>query len=327
MLTASRPPVSFGFTLNRNRAAMTRATAPAAHGRRGRCHSGVIVTFRGINGLSTESVLNLALVPAIRDDPLCDVLPLGVGARRIETPLGPLGLVLGEACERILASQDRCDAVFHCPAVKTLPNSASSLPRWTAASLCAAALLLSFLDGALGLVCSSCVPAVSQVSHYHHQQDKDGYRNPHSVPYPYGLVRRVLRWIWGSSWRLLSLSFFFIVDALTLFFREGQASGFSSWGLWFLARLWFISLRLERRLAFFIKRATPFSSPSHKVALLLPQGSAQHRKKFRVPALAWIAATQVGRRNLTSSQMGPLGIELKKQLTLEAKKRHAYGSG
>jgi hypothetical protein len=41
----------------------------------------------------------------------------------------------------------------------------------------------------------------------------------------------------------------------------------------------------------------------------------------REAAIAWIVANQLGRRNLTPSQKGPLGMELKKQLAAEAKKR------
>jgi hypothetical protein len=41
----------------------------------------------------------------------------------------------------------------------------------------------------------------------------------------------------------------------------------------------------------------------------------------REAAIAWIVANQLGRRNLTPSQKEPLGIELKKQLAAEAKKR------
>jgi hypothetical protein len=54
---------------------------------------GAIVTFIGLNGPRTKSVLKLDLVPAIGDEPLCDVLPLGGGKLRSENPLGPLGLV------------------------------------------------------------------------------------------------------------------------------------------------------------------------------------------------------------------------------------------
>ena len=41
----------------------------------------------------------------------------------------------------------------------------------------------------------------------------------------------------------------------------------------------------------------------------------------RVDALTWIAANQLGRRNLTLSQRAALAIELEKQLAAEAKKR------
>ena len=43
----------------------------------------------------------------------------------------------------------------------------------------------------------------------------------------------------------------------------------------------------------------------------------------REEAIVWIAANQLGRRNLTPSQKGPNGIQLKKQLAREAKKRQA----
>jgi hypothetical protein len=42
-------------------------------------------------------------------------------------------------------------------------------------------------------------------------------------------------------------------------------------------------------------------------------------------AIAWIVANQLGRRNLTPSQKGPIGLALEKQLAAEAKKRQAHG--
>jgi aminoglycoside phosphotransferase len=41
----------------------------------------------------------------------------------------------------------------------------------------------------------------------------------------------------------------------------------------------------------------------------------------REAAIAWIVANQLRRWNLTPSQKGPLGMELEKQLAIEAKKR------
>jgi hypothetical protein len=41
----------------------------------------------------------------------------------------------------------------------------------------------------------------------------------------------------------------------------------------------------------------------------------------REAAIAWIVANQIGRRNLTPSQRTPVGVELEKQLAVEAKKR------
>jgi hypothetical protein len=45
------------------------------------------------------------------------------------------------------------------------------------------------------------------------------------------------------------------------------------------------------------------------------------RLAMREDALAWIAANQLGRRNLTPSQKAALALELEKQLAAEAKKR------
>ena len=50
-------------------------------------------------------------------------------------------------------------------------------------------------------------------------------------------------------------------------------------------------------------------------------GSARHRKKFKEIAIAWIAANQLGRRNLTPSQKAVLALEIEKQLADVAKLR------
>jgi hypothetical protein len=49
----------------------------------------------------------------------------------------------------------------------------------------------------------------------------------------------------------------------------------------------------------------------------VPVVTCQNREQ----ALAWIVANQLGRRNLTPGQKAPIGLELEKQLTVEAKKR------
>ena len=45
------------------------------------------------------------------------------------------------------------------------------------------------------------------------------------------------------------------------------------------------------------------------------------KSSLRKAAIAWIVANQLGRRHLTPSQKGPLGMELEKQLAEAAKLR------
>jgi hypothetical protein len=47
----------------------------------------------------------------------------------------------------------------------------------------------------------------------------------------------------------------------------------------------------------------------------------------RAAAIEWIAANQLGRRDLTSSQKAALALELEKQLSAEAKKQQATSGG